>query len=352
MKICRDFLEETKLFQSLLSLEFLILARILGRSQRPEYCFFFFSILLRIDGVFVRYVRLMEHGDAVGFGAELMRLMGKHSTVTEFIEDYQYTMDTESALMASRESRNQKDDLTACTQAFDTLTRISNEDVDKKTGVMLILHVDALLRCTNMDPNFVIRTKQSLTPTPRSRFNLCTKFWMSCHLPPTLTMKQQLQLVNCIEPKFIHFPYSKSGVTWDTMSTKHAIIHDNLALTLAARSSEKSLAAVNSRARMPQRQRGVRPSALAKPLRFSSIESLKSQFVSAGFFRVVFRDAVRVSVVWNAYDACTGIFALNHFIYHQCLTSTMLHHRQNSGRGLCDHQCPQYLWWGQHLHDM
>jgi len=287
-----------------------VLTRVLGRARQPSSFFFMYSIITRVDSEFVRYIRLLEFGDAVGLGQRFMESMSQNSDTT-YVDDYQYTSDTQQALNSARtNSRNQVDDMTVCKTSFQTLKHQS-EKLEKTRGVIAVLFVSehsvrdgTLFECLNMEPTFFERIYKEFRKAPRISFNLCHKFWVSYRNTHDLLLSEQLSLVNSLEPKFIHFPFTKDGHDWHFKSTKQAILDDNFELvrTFQLRHAQNI---PTTRKRKPSTNGSARFNRSTIP-HTASLESLKLQFIAKGFFRVIQRDKMRLTVVWNAYDACSG----------------------------------------------
>jgi hypothetical protein len=267
-----------------------------------------FSIITKIDTGFVRYMRLLEFGDAIGLGQKFIERMSQN-TGTTYVDDYQYTKDTQQALNSVRSnSRNQKDDMAVCKTSFQKLKHQSSE-LEKTRGVIAVFFAnedsDTFFDSLNMETAFFQRMYQEFRQSPPISFNLCHKFWVSYRNTRDLLLPEQLSLVNSLEPKFIHFPFTKDGHDWHSKSTKQAILDDNLEL-IRTFQLHHSQHMPTTRKRKPSTNLSAHSHRSAIP-HSASLESLKRQFIAKGFCRVIHRDKMRITVIWNAYDACSGM---------------------------------------------
>ena len=346
---------QSELNRAVLGLEFLVLSRLLSRSRQPVLLFFLFSMITRVDGRFVRYMRLLEFGDATGLGHKFIESMSQHSD-TIYVEDYQYTKDTQDTLNSIRKnSRNHKDDIATCKTAFEVLKHQS-KTLEKTRGVIVVMMIqgdgvdDKFFDCLNMEPLFFERVHQQFRKSPPISFNLCNKFWASYRSNRDLQLSEQLSLINSLEPKFIHFPFTKDGYDWHSKSAKQAILDDNYELvqTFQLRHTQHTSTPRKRKSSSVHAARSHR-SAIAHT---ASLESLKHQFIAKGFCRLIHRDKMRITVVWNAYDACSGgcyclwLFRMYHLFYVNFQTHADSHcdtHRNVARMRIRDHQCLQLV---------
>ncbi len=158
--------------------------------------------------------------------------------------------------------------------------------------------------CDNLDYNFFHRARSQLQRFPVASFNLCQRFLLNYRHegPVELSLQDQIKLLNCFEPKFVHFPYVRGPSTWNRMSTKQGVLDDRIEEVLLMQARQQTLALTLNR----QGHRFGKNTVKHSRQTGQSIRSLKSQFVSMGFLRLLYRDRLKISVAWNAYNACSG----------------------------------------------
>jgi hypothetical protein len=263
-----------------------------------------FSMLHRQENSLVRYVRLIEHGNALGLGREIIEKIGRLGKAI-FVDDYQYTCDVQAQLSyINRSSRNQPSDMPSCASALEDVVKIANS-IDQKFGTIAVLFVDTgsanFFSTLNLDPQFFHNAHAKVLKAPFT-FNLCRQFLRQHqNREQKLSLQQQLNLLNCLEPKYVHFPCIQGEFSWDVMSIKHGVLENSLEDNLRMQSNQRQLSLPKPRGVGGHSGRNSSNHATNR-----SLESLKSQFVARGFLRLLFRDSIRLCVVWNGYDACSG----------------------------------------------
>ncbi len=125
----------------------------------------------------------------------------------------------------------------------------------------------------------------------------------------TLTLPEQLMILNCLEPKFVHFPYVQGGLTWNSKSIKQGVLDRAIDDVLLMQSRHTNLS--HSKVRVSSHSFGRNSINHGNNNTNTSLLSLRSQFVCLGFLRILVRNQSQVSVVWNGYDACSGEFLDN-----------------------------------------
>jgi len=311
MRGCREALSlNREIHKDVVDFEFQVLLKLLGRSKQPKSCFVFLSFLLQVGEHLVRYVRLIEQGDAVGFGQELLRHLGKHSSAT-LVDDYQFTSDTHTSLITvDRSSRNQNPDLQSCVNKFKSIISASKQSEKLFPGVTLIFSTRGIAGditlSHNINSTFFDRVENAFKLHPPTSFNLCRNF-LRLHISgkhSNLSLSEQLKLLNCLEPKFIHFPYIQGGLTWNSKSIKQGVLDHAIDDVMLMQSRHTNLS--HSKVRENAHSLGRNFTNHGKSN--TSLSSLKSQFVCIGFLRLLVRNQSQVSVVWNGYDASSGEF--------------------------------------------
>ena len=302
MKDCRKALSlQSHIHKSILSVEFLIITKILSRRQTLASCCFMFSFLHQFtDGRLFRYVRLIEFGDDVGLGDAILT---RGTSAATIVVDHQYTLDTQTQLSKAKQSRGETSDMTLCLSEYQLLIQAC-EKAPIRLGIQCILFLHGSFgehkSCFNISSSFVDSIKDGMMA--QQKFNLCQAFVPS-FLNRDLTLQDQFTLLNCMEPKFVHFPYVKGPLSWNSMSLKHGLLENCLDEIRSMQSQHNVTKYKHFRkgSHHGSNHRSHHPS-----LQRSCFVELKSQFVSRGFFRVLIRDSTRLSVVWNAYDPCSG----------------------------------------------
>ena len=335
----------------ILRTEFSTLVKLLHRMIVPSKLCLMTSVVVVVGERVVRYVRVVEHGSTTGLVQCWISRLRSVMDV-DIVVDYQVTSDTVMSLRSYTPTRNRDSDVTDCLKLWNTICATSTEPSLRLSCIFIAsVKQEDVFTTFNIDKHMIEGLIVQLAQAPRS-FNLNKNFLLTQpRLDTPLPIEKQLELVNCLPPQYVHFPYTLGAPSWNHKSLKQAAIDGCLRERLEWQESR-----FDDRQQPPKRQRPSTPSShRARQLRAVEsachpiLVSMKQEFVAKGFFRIIQRTSLRATILWNAYD-CTsgrlieGDYVISHVYYGLDGTVSFVNcercaHATFNNRGLQESTC-------------
>lgn len=306
MKGCRDEFQKNKdLFDATLKLEFAILQKLIFRDVAPAQLLLVSSFALHVDGQLYRYIRVIEDGDTMGLARAMTKKLQAVTSIM-YILDYQYNKDTKQS--SSRLTRTTKSDIEACLQLWETMCDASNRaDPGLSCSSMLLVarNGNTVKRFFNFSQKLMDDCIVSVVKQPQ-HMNLCLEYLMTSTWHTNLSLEFQIDMINCLPPQWVHFPFADGPNRWYLYSYKEAILHDDYENIVLMQRQHAQM--TFPKKRTPKLFHPTNHPRVSKSRQTNPMISLQQQFIHFGFLRVIDRSSSSTSIVWNAYDAESGVF--------------------------------------------
>jgi hypothetical protein len=304
LRECLATIRQCNVFDSIVLLEFNILNHLLHRQQQPRYCVLMIIVLCKCSSGVRTYIRALETGSGCGFVERFVQGMGCINTP---IIDYQCTEDVVSALKCNLKTR--ANDIETCLSSWDSMIKQCKEHTKLAISSMIGIRTEdsSFLKNYKLSIPLITSTLETVSTNPL-RFNLCLDRFISTYNNNTEYNDEQSQLniLNCITPKFVHYPYVNGPQSWTALSLKHAVIDDCIESTYALQQSKNSCKRITQGFKRSIKTQHTTNADVTNNRDDDPIFLFKQQLMSNGFMRVIEATTYETVIVWNGYDCATG----------------------------------------------
>jgi hypothetical protein len=296
-----------QLEDAILKSEFRVIKKLLAREKLPKSLFMMFSLLIfDAQGKPVRYVRLIEYGTATGLGHIWTSRLNAVNDILHVV-DYQFSSDTLDSIRNTGQSRNLPSDVTECVRSWEAVCAIDMDPALCFQSAFFVSSKHSVASKTfNCDASF-LNTLLSELAQCTQQFNLNMSFLQAQPFSVVVPLAQQFHLVNCLPPQFVHYPFTNGSDTWSRLSVKQSIIDGSFPETMRKHEIMKP----GGPKKTPSLNSGGETESLRRRRSHNSLPtvllSMKQQLINQGFFRIIEKTSLRTTVLWNSYDACTGV---------------------------------------------